>query len=877
MTKSPLQFAKDFARLQSRIASSPSGDSQLLLALEFWPEMRRHRGDVAYQSYFDEYLPLLSQLTIQGNLIDLTISELQRLHGVLAKFDPEKSRLVALELAKQHFYVGALEEGLDALSHSGTPLARVESKARTPSPPAPLPPEEGGAVGQNPQGFDRGGDGQAGLDLGAGIESTDEFAAFRSLCAQAEEQAHPLTETLRSILTEWQGERESAHHDRARCLFVERDDTGRAVRGRMRSLTGRVELFRKSATTDEITFEGTIRTPDDPFVGAAYDACTAVRAQFGGAGGNADIRKPSPPTPLPRSDGETEDSVGQAYSGPDQTTEGAGAPPAWVGSEPSPLTPLPRGEGESRSGAPRSRQSEPRRFRPTRSLQGSHYYHAHYTIEDSAHTFTGDSIELAFALVAYVQLLRPEVARLDRLLSGEVAFTGGIDAAGALLAVNNETIGQKIERAFFSPVKYLVLPEANAAGARQHLDRLRNKYPRRHLHLITADRLSDIVEDHNVVRSEKVCIGEFVAKKAARYGRMTRVQVPLLLVLAYLLLCLLYPKAWVGFDWNPGTIRFIENGFVVCNGDLHELWRRSLPKGPLENDTSFWAISDLDGDGAPEVVVMPKYTSASRYSGWVFAYNREGDTLFTRDCVVRGEYPLYRGERDRDTNMYDLRIQTFAFGGARVLVAQTYREYPDRGMIRFLDSQGNYLGSYVNAGGVSMRGSGDVDGDGEEEPIFFGYNQLLGCSVIFALSPDSSLGVSPPYDAPELDLSQVKRGNQLRYVLLRPTDLGKISLRAEYNDPRYFFDLGGGTYRASTNEADMIPGGASVDYYFDVRLRVTQARLSDPFVKQRHLLVEKGLLKDMPQPVYEDMLRDSVTYWTGSEYVNEGQLRAQGK
>ena len=146
-------------------------------------------------------------------------------------------------------------------------------------------------------------------------------------------------------------------------------------------MTGKVELFGKSARTDEITFENQIKTPDDPFVGVAYDALQAVRRTFKVAG---------------------------------------------------------------------------------LKLQGSSFYHAHFSIADSGQTFSGDSIGLAFALLTYTQLLRPEALRLDRFLSGEVAFTGGVDADGRLTAVNDETLGAKVERAFFSPLKYVILPEANA-------------------------------------------------------------------------------------------------------------------------------------------------------------------------------------------------------------------------------------------------------------------------------------------------------------------------------------------------------------------------------------------------------------------------------
>ena len=132
MTKSPLQFARDFARLQSQLATLPKGDRQLLLMLDFWQEMGEYFGDAAYQSYFDEYLPLLTRLIAPANLTDLTIAELTRLRNALAVFDADKAQMVTLELAKQYFYVGAVEDGLAILS---SPLSTVSSPPSTLSSP----------------------------------------------------------------------------------------------------------------------------------------------------------------------------------------------------------------------------------------------------------------------------------------------------------------------------------------------------------------------------------------------------------------------------------------------------------------------------------------------------------------------------------------------------------------------------------------------------------------------------------------------------------------------------------------------------------------------------------------------------------------------
>lgn len=83
MTTSPLQFAKDFGKLKSDLASRPAADLKLLLLVDLWPSLETHHDDKAYRSYFDEYIPLLLHLISEENLHDLTLEELKRLRDTL--------------------------------------------------------------------------------------------------------------------------------------------------------------------------------------------------------------------------------------------------------------------------------------------------------------------------------------------------------------------------------------------------------------------------------------------------------------------------------------------------------------------------------------------------------------------------------------------------------------------------------------------------------------------------------------------------------------------------------------------------------------------------------------------------------------------------
>ncbi|UCE25298.1 MAG: hypothetical protein JSU74_04445, partial [Candidatus Zixiibacteriota bacterium] len=184
---------------------------------------------------------------------------------------------------------------------------------------------------------------------------------------------------------------------------------------------------------------------------------------------------------------------------------------------------------------------------PEFRIRRGDFIHAHFRILPSDHSFTGDSIGLGAALVTLVQMLSGQVLRYKRGIATGAAFTGSIDSEGNIPPVNEDTLQHKVERAFCSHVKYLVLPHGNLEAAQDHLAPLKQKYPRRRLTLVGVDRLEEIIHDHNIVRSEKVCAGQYVIRKAHTYSRLTYIQLPLLAILIYVLVCLLYPKAWLGF------------------------------------------------------------------------------------------------------------------------------------------------------------------------------------------------------------------------------------------------------------------------------------------------------------------------------------------
>ncbi len=509
------------------------------------------------------------------------------------------------------------------------------------------------------------------------------------------------------------------------------------------------------------------------------------------------------------------------------------------------------------------------------------HLNAHFTVEDSGETFTGDSIGLAIALLTYTQLLQLEVERQDRFLSAEVAYTGAVSPEGEILPVSDESIGAKVKRVFHSPVRFLVLPQANYPAARAALEQLEAAYPRRSLTLIPVRHLADCLNDHNVVRSQKVCIGEYVARRAAKYGRMTTVQAAtILVVVGYLLLCLTYPKAWPWFDWNPQELKLMDNRIIALNAGGQFLWDYNFAT-PLELAADNWAIADLDSDGRNEVLVVP-YRFGLGYSesnGRLFVFSSSGDTLFTRDGIVRGVYPSSGlGASGDSIPTEGACVYVRQYRGRSIVITCVAASSPARGFVKFWNSAGDQTGQYVNSGYAFCIAFSDFDGDGIEEALIKGTNNRLNCTTLFTLDPLTADGVSPPYilgvsDGKPLDLRGVSRGTQKKMVFLPPSELLQIYGKQPYQTDDRFREMPDETIELWLGEGSE-DRPIQLIYVLDRNLRVRSVFASDSYNLAYKQAVAEGKLPSRSIEEFEQLILSRTYYCENGMYKTQsGEVR----
>ena len=757
---SPLRTARQFEQLKSILRRTHSVDTRLLRIAGFWPAIQPLVGNAAYQSFVDEYYSLLVTHLERKPYEDLMPVDFEVIHPAVESalhlaegryLEPMIAgrRMRVAEWARCLFHVGAIADGLRVLGIEDTADA---------------------------------------LDI------PDDADAYESFCmVQEAGNGFPpeIRLTLDNIRAQWKVSRNHLSFTEANGLFVEKDERGVVVRGRMCVIRGSAERRSRLAERDEVTFEHQLITGDDPMVGGLYESLAALRTLM------------SKPT----------------YGG-----------------------------------------------LPDRHL------HTHFSIPGNGHACTGNSAGLAAGLITFTQLLKPETLRDERFISGDAAFTGSVAAGGTVVAVNNDTLEHKIRRGFFSPVRHLVLPSGNLEAARKYLVPLERQFPRRRLNIIPVATLRDAIDDRNIIRSERVCMGDFIARKAVRFGRMTKLQVPLLLAAIYVLVCILFPKAWVGFDWNPSHVIVTEGGFSVMNSDSVALWSQELDC-PMIDSESRWDIGNLDDDSENEVVFVPKVPANEHCdcNALLHIYDDNGDLINDpQPTYILHQYP---GD-DSPNHPYAIGQILLRGSGSEAVIRTSLNEStPSRCHLTWFDSRGSRIGWYVCAGSTDVKDVTYAAVD-DSTDAFLAYNNRMGCASLLLLPSRNAHGVSPPYTNEGWDLSWVTPGNQYACILFPKSDVC-TAYSYQYNGALNLTLTADGKIKVATLETLATEQKSSAFYICDPdsSFRIVTAFPDDLLIQQANALAKVGILPLIDLDSLCENLRNAVMYWTDSGWVTEGRLR----
>jgi hypothetical protein len=489
-------------------------------------------------------------------------------------------------------------------------------------------------------------------------------------------------------------------------------------------------------------------------------------------------------------------------------------------------------------------------------------YRFDFAIDSSGARFTGDSLGVAFAVGAIATLARLEVLRDLLSISHNVAFSGALSPEGELLPIDSEGLKLKVYRAFYSPIRFLIIPHTHLIDALKYEQELETECPGRRLELVGADTLDQVASDPRLVPVERSSAVTYAARKVWRAKRSPLVEVPALAVLAAIFYVLALPY----LNSNPSFVRAEKNGISVYNKYSHLLWQKAFT---CSIDTSLQYSStvlyDLNGDDTNEVAVIPYAESRCPEANRLFVFNSRGDTLYTRPCFISEAVGTDSTQRFYESpGLYIEKVD-----GVPTIVTLLYRNDPAQVDVKIWSVDGRLRGWYVNWGGCSLALVKDVDGDGIEDLWFMTCNNRMACSGFFVIRADSSFGVSPPYTEAITQTGTLQRGNQLRYTLFPTTDVGRFCLPTSFNHVKRLAEIASNKY-----EIVMIEGPDLWAYYdFDNKGRVIKTYFTSQFEHRRDSLVQAKVLPSISWEDYQDSLIDAVLHWTDTGWIIEGQLQ----
>jgi hypothetical protein len=507
-------------------------------------------------------------------------------------------------------------------------------------------------------------------------------------------------------------------------------------------------------------------------------------------------------------------------------------------------------------------------------LEPSQHFQFKFAIDSTGARFSGDSLGVAFAVGAIALVSRLTDMREMIDIPPRVSFSSALTRDGELKPISLKGLGLKIERAFFSPLTDLVVPQEQLPDARSCLEQLQASYPTRKLNLIGAGTLDDVVSDRRLTHQTQLSLPVFLSRKLIRRFRSRWVEIPLLVALSgILLLLVLY---WA--DRTPFELKYDLERTDILNRYGHRLW--SLPQwGDLPYNNRTALLNDINGDGNSEILFMPSCANASPHAGWLYIYSASGDSLMALDGRLCQVYPTDKMPCTESFSDVYPNIAVAHVQGRLKIITVVNRNSPARAYVKIWDPDGSLSGWYINSGTGSFEYAVDLTADGKEDLVFVAFANRLSACAVFVLPADSATGISPPYIkvSDSFDLTNVPRGNQLHYAVIYPSEVAQILSPQSYQGGLEAGLIENKGIKIWSKEGQVQEGLAVVGIYytFDSTFRIESLQSDDHYDKKLQEFQRRGEIAAMPRDAYFDSLFNRVTYWRDSGWVTEGELRVR--
>lgn len=503
-------------------------------------------------------------------------------------------------------------------------------------------------------------------------------------------------------------------------------------------------------------------------------------------------------------------------------------------------------------------------WRGTASFELSHTWHA------------GSSVNLALSSLFYCEMLKAENQREYFQINPGIAITGDIDEKGHVLEVDDETLLQKTEAAFFSWIQVLVVPVQQLDKTAEILDELQEEFTQRNLILKGVGNLRDLFFDRRLTLHKKTSLIEHTAKRVwkRRYSTMT--------IFAFLMLTgIIGFMAYGPIDKNPemvsiaGEYLILENdrGLEISRINIGEVTAEYMSRNITAKPT--YILHDINNDKINELIWGNSLTSTFRERSFVQAWSVSGDSVIW-ELPIRMDYQFPR--QHVKMNGY-LTIDELAVIGEKLIVSASFPTF-FQSMISSVDiKDGTIEQEYVHIGNTNDMLTADIDEDEKEEIILTGVNNAFWTACLIILDPEYMQGHSPLTE--EYQIENLPRAKEMYYILIPKTVVGKYLTKFEkFNVGRNLsLDKERKSLYASITETTRKFGNnteyASVLAYFNFNMEPIGFGTSDLYDIIARELYQSGDIPFIPNYDYFQAFKDSLLYWNGEEFVNEVSMNRE--
>jgi hypothetical protein len=345
----------------------------------------------------------------------------------------------------------------------------------------------------------------------------------------------------------------------------------------------------------------------------------------------------------------------------------------------------------------------------------------------------GASAGLAFALVALEAWDALAPGLRQRQLRGGVAATGRLSGS-RVLPVEAATLAGKVGACFFSPVQVLCVPAEQAQAAQREAEALAAAYPGRRLAVRGVEDLRELAGRAGVVfamrwRSASEATASWVNWFSRSRVRLGAAAVGLLLLVGMSAAAVVVTRNLpVRAEWEGDTVvarnRF---GFPVMRVHAPVAPQTSNPRASrcCRNPN----VLDADGDGRNEVLVIHGRELGT--TDLMTLFDRHGNIVWRKDA----RRLLDETDERREDLIWWLACGPILGKDGRVEILAIRRSSQESPcLLVLLDAAtGRTLGQLWNAGHLEDLYRWDVDGDGREERVALGTDNVTDGGLLVAL------------------------------------------------------------------------------------------------------------------------------------------------